>query len=366
MFFTFTEGQFAFDCARCTVPCCREAGGLWFGRGQSDALDQLGATPFVTSIGRDHIQVEFGRGGCPALRPDGLCQLHATGGRRAKPALCALFPFSRLYNLGAFLVVAPNVAFCCPLMVDPEPGTGVVRHSEILADLEYFFGGGRSVFSLVTLPQHGAVTLAGEIAFRDGIRRVRDEKRGLLTALAEIGGVPRARLAREVDAALSLFELNWPAAPRRADDRLLALLPTLRPLFYQLPGPAIVRALALGERLLARFAEQSKQPLTVRQLATTFTSHESLLRLLARCQQPVALGTKTRLPAVGDPEVVLETRAIIRAIERHPHERTIHELVTQHSRLAGEQRALLLRALAQIDFVFEQPLVRTSSRGQGS
>lgn len=79
----------------------------------------------------DAITVFNPRDRCWFLADDGLCRIENEDGRAAKPASCRLFPFNRVFTLGAMTVVDYN-SVICPLRVG---GDDAVAHADILAEI---------------------------------------------------------------------------------------------------------------------------------------------------------------------------------------------------------------------------------------
>src|SRR6185295_17268930 len=72
---------------------------------------------------------------CWFLADDGLCRIEVEDGRAAKPASCRLFPFNRVFRLGAYTIVDYN-SVICPLHVSDDPNAAdTIRHADIAAEL---------------------------------------------------------------------------------------------------------------------------------------------------------------------------------------------------------------------------------------
>ena len=66
----------------------------------------------------------------PTFADDGLCRVETEDGRAAKPASCRLFPFNRVFRIGAYTIVDYN-SVICPLTV----GDGGITHAEVAAEI---------------------------------------------------------------------------------------------------------------------------------------------------------------------------------------------------------------------------------------
>jgi len=346
VFFAFAEGQFGYDCRGCGAPCCREAGALYIETSQAELLDRLGCQLLVTSQRGDAIGFRIGRGGCPARLGRGDCAIHAELGRLAKPALCALFPFSNTTNTGTFLALSPNITFVCPLRIDARPGDTRATHQEILDDLRHFFGDSAASFHHVDLPADNATTIEVETRVLEAVNELRG-RATLTEALAAAAGGSASTLSHRLNGALALAGAEPLPEDRESCRELLPLVPTLRTWLYDLRTDEIDIALLAGWHLVSRIAAASSEPLDPRRIATLFRDSLELLSLLARAERPVRLsGTPKRGPG-GDPEVALETALVLRDIPRAPQGTTLAELIERNVRSTGYRRTLVLRALTQ-------------------
>ena len=89
-----------------------------------------GLAAFVRRRG-DAITAFNPRDRCWFLADDGLCRIEVEDGRAAKPASCRLFPFNRVFRIGAYTIVDYN-SVICPLTV----GDGGITHADVLAEIE--------------------------------------------------------------------------------------------------------------------------------------------------------------------------------------------------------------------------------------
>ncbi|MCW5808812.1 MAG: YkgJ family cysteine cluster protein, partial [Deltaproteobacteria bacterium] len=132
VYFTWPDGRFRYTCRGCGA-CCKGHGiGLDVAGGQ---LAQLVArrpeiVPFLRRRG-DAITAFNPRDRCWFLADDGMCRVEVEEGRAAKPASCRLFPFNRVFRIGAHTVVDYN-SVICPLEVVPGGG---VAHADVAAEI---------------------------------------------------------------------------------------------------------------------------------------------------------------------------------------------------------------------------------------
>ena len=86
--------------------------------------------PFVQPAGRHASIIDLAEG-CWFLTSDGRCGIEIGDGYAAKPSICRLFPFTRVYRIGQVTVVEPHLLLC-PL----EEGHGQgVTHASIATEL---------------------------------------------------------------------------------------------------------------------------------------------------------------------------------------------------------------------------------------
>jgi Fe-S-cluster containining protein len=133
LYFTWPDKRFRYECRGCGA-CCKGHGiGIDVSAGQ---LVQLVARrPELTAFLRrrgDAITAFNPRDRCWFLADDGLCRVETEDGRAAKPASCRLFPFNRVFKIGAFTVVDFN-SVICPLTVAPDESG--ITHAEIAGEI---------------------------------------------------------------------------------------------------------------------------------------------------------------------------------------------------------------------------------------
>ena len=131
VYFTWPDRRFRYECRGCGA-CCKGHGiGLDVAGGQ---LVQLVARrPAIAAFLRrrgEAITAFNPRDRCWFLADDGLCRIETEDGRAAKPASCRLFPFNRVFRIGAYTIVDYN-SVICPLTV----GDDGVAHAEIAAEI---------------------------------------------------------------------------------------------------------------------------------------------------------------------------------------------------------------------------------------
>lgn len=131
IYFPFFDGAFRYDCVRCGGHCCK---GLGFAVGASALVPLLvrrpAIAPFVQPAGRHASIIDLAEG-CWFLTSDGRCGIEMGDGYAAKPSICRLFPFTRVYRIGPVTVVEPHLLMC-PL----EEGHGQgVTHASVAAEL---------------------------------------------------------------------------------------------------------------------------------------------------------------------------------------------------------------------------------------
>lgn len=131
-YFTWPDGRLRYECRGCSA-CCKGHGiGIDVVGGQLVQL--VGRRPELAAFVRrrgDAITAFNPRDRCWFLADDGLCRVEIEDGRAAKPASCRLFPFNRVFHIGATMVVDYN-SVICPLAA---VGEGGVTHAEVLAEI---------------------------------------------------------------------------------------------------------------------------------------------------------------------------------------------------------------------------------------
>ena len=131
MYFTWPDRRFRYECRGCGA-CCKGHGiGIDVAGGQLVQL--LARRPALAAFLRrrgDAITAFNPRDRCWFLADDGLCRIEVEDGRAAKPASCRLFPFNRVFRLGAYTIVDYN-SVICPLTV----GDDGITHASIIDEL---------------------------------------------------------------------------------------------------------------------------------------------------------------------------------------------------------------------------------------
>lgn len=134
-YYTWPDRRLRYECRGCGA-CCKGHGiGLDVAGGQ---LTQLIArrpeiVPFLRRRG-DAITAFNPRDRCWFLAGDGRCSIEVEDGRPAKPASCRLFPFNRVFRLGACQIVDYN-SVICPLEVADLGAPGTVAHADVAAEI---------------------------------------------------------------------------------------------------------------------------------------------------------------------------------------------------------------------------------------
>jgi Fe-S-cluster containining protein len=133
IYFTWPDRRFTYDCRGCAA-CCKGHGiGIDVAGGQLVQL--LARRPALAAFLRrrgDAITAFNPRDRCWFLDDGGLCRIEVEDGRAAKPASCRLFPFNRVFRLGAFTIVDYN-SVICPLRV-ADDGAGI-PHADVAAEI---------------------------------------------------------------------------------------------------------------------------------------------------------------------------------------------------------------------------------------
>jgi len=131
VYFTWPDRRFRYECRGCGA-CCKGHGiGLDVAGGQLVQL--LARRPAIAAFLRrrgEAITAFNPRDRCWFLADDGLCRVEVEDGRAAKPASCRLFPFNRVFRIGAYTIVDYN-SVICPLTV----GDGGISHAEVAAEI---------------------------------------------------------------------------------------------------------------------------------------------------------------------------------------------------------------------------------------
>lgn len=291
VYFPFVEGQFsAGDCHACGEQCCRHTRALVLGPRQRHLLDDLGGPEAILARDGSLLHVDTSDG-CPSLRADGLCALHARGGLRNKPALCAMFPYVALSDHGDFFSLAPNIAYVCPLSMEPSVGAPQPRFQDIADDLQYFFPDGCAPTAPAPLHRTEPIDRQQEAE----LVRVAHAMRGrgdFVDALCEVRGPEMRGLLQTHRAEVRRSVPSLPAGGGVAFHRkALPLVGILRTWLFGQPRDVVDRATDLSLRLLHR-----------RMRRDVIDRNEGELQRMARALQrdlPRAL----RLAQLGAPDV---------------------------------------------------------------
>jgi len=132
VYFTWPDRRFRYECRGCGA-CCKGHGiGLDVAGGQLVQL--VTRRPEIAAFLRrrgDAITAFNPRDRCWFLADDGMCRVEVEDGRDAKPASCRLFPFNRVFRIGAYTVVDYN-SVICPVFTVGDDG---ITHAEVLAEI---------------------------------------------------------------------------------------------------------------------------------------------------------------------------------------------------------------------------------------
>lgn len=311
VYFTWPDRRFGYDCRGCGA-CCKGHGiGLDVTAGQ---LVQLTARrPELTAFLRrrgETITAFNPRDRCWFLEDSGLCRIEVEDGRPAKPATCRLFPFNRVFRIGAYTVVDVNSTIC-PLTV----GDDGVTHAEIHAEL-----------ASIQDPTLVGTRLAAQHPEAEGQAFVETERAIAHAMFAAPGELPVAwgaqadpgALASECASANEAFEailgLPWTAPSVATRTAAIWLTPSLR--FNELYGPRQYAPRSAMSPVLARMwlawlgfaalGEQlARRPLGLQELTSLWTEQAPLLHVVARWgESPSLKPGNADLPGVDPGDVV--------------------------------------------------------------
>jgi Fe-S-cluster containining protein len=312
VYFTWPDRRFRYECRGCGA-CCKGHGiGLDVTAGQLVQL--VTRRPEITAFLRrrgDAITAFNPRDRCWFLADDGMCKVEVEDGRDAKPASCRLFPFNRVFRIGAYTVVDYNSVICPVFTV----GADGITHAEVLAEI-----------ATIQDPTIVGTKLPAQNADAEGKAFV-DSERAIAAALfAQPGDLAIAWGAQADAAALDLeretaskaFEAILGTPWRAPSEATLAavtwLTPSMR--FNELYGPrqyaprssmspvlarmwlAWVGFAALGEQLAGR-------PLGLQELTTLWSEQAPLLHAVARWREMPSLKPgPIELPGVDPGNIV--------------------------------------------------------------
>jgi Fe-S-cluster containining protein len=335
VYFTWPDRRFRYECRGCGA-CCKGHGiGIDVAGGQLVQL--LGRRPALAAFLRrrgDAITAFNPRDRCWFLADDGLCRIEVDDGRPAKPASCRLFPFNRVFRLGAYTIVDYN-SVICPLQVASDDDG--IRHADIAAEIASI-----SDAAVVGTP------LPARDADAEGRAFVTSET-AIATAMFASPGDLAAAWAAQTDASLdsqrtvasdaftALLGTPWqpPSLPTLAAASWLT--PSLR--FNELYGPrqyaprgasgtvlarmwlAWVGFAALGEQLAARV-------LGLQELTTLWSEQAPLMHVIARWTEvPILKPGPIELPG-ADPNNIVRSLAQAFIDNRKPR-RTLGEVIAK-------------------------------------
>ena len=305
-YFTWPDRRFRYECRGCGA-CCKGHGiGIDAAGGQLVQLvtkrPELAA--FVRRRG-DAVTAFNPRDRCWFLADDGMCRIEVEDGRAAKPASCRLFPFNRVFHVGATMVVDYN-SVICPLAVVDDNG---VSHAEVLAEIDTIKD---PAIVGTSLPGDDA-SIARERSIADVIFAHALDLDAAWTA-QETGPQPISLL----ESAFAALGLAWrlPSATTLAS--ALMLTPSMR--FNELYGPRQYASRDAMPPLLARmwlawlgFAGLgemlAQRPLGLQELTTLWSEQAPLMHLIARWDaRPALKAGRLELPSV-DPGNLVRTLA---------------------------------------------------------
>ncbi len=295
VYFTWPDRRFRYECRGCGA-CCKGHGiGLDVAGGQLVQL--LGRRPALTAFLRrrgEAITAFNPRDRCWFLADDGLCRIEVEDGRAAKPASCRLFPFNRVFRIGAYTIVDYN-SVICPLSV----GDGGITHAEVAAEI-----------AAIADPTVVGTPLAARDPQAEG-RAFVDTERAIAAAIFAAPGDLAAAWAVQADATAldreraiataaftSLLDNPWQPPSAATLTAASWLTPSLR--FNELYGPrqyaprgamapvlarmwlAWLGFAALGEQLAGR-------SLGLQELTTLWSEQAPLMHAIARWTEVPAL-----------------------------------------------------------------------------
>jgi Fe-S-cluster containining protein len=313
LYFTWPDRRLAYDCRGCAA-CCKGHGiGLDVAGGQLVQL--LARRPALAAFLRrrgEAITAFNPRDRCWFLDDGGLCRIELEDGRAAKPASCRLFPFNRVFRLGACTIVDYN-SVICPLRV-AEDGGGV-SHAEVAAEI-----------AQIADPAVVGTPLPARDPDAEG-RAFVDAERAIAAAVFAAPGDLAAAWSAQADAAAegreraaaaaaftAILGTAWQAPSPPTLTAASWLTPSLR--FNELYGPrqyapraqmapvlarmwlAWLGFAALGERLAGR-------PLGPQELTTLWSEQAPLMHAVARWTDAPALKPgPIELPGVDPQDLV--------------------------------------------------------------
>src|SRR6185503_19142891 len=120
-----------YDCAACGSQCCKGKGLALEASVEVVRFARLEPrlAALLFPVDARFAQVADVTDGCWMLEPDGRCAIENTHGYDAKPHTCRLFPFNRIFRVGAERVVDFNSKIC------PLEDVADARNGQSWADL---------------------------------------------------------------------------------------------------------------------------------------------------------------------------------------------------------------------------------------
>ncbi len=312
LYFTWPDRRFRYECRGCGA-CCKGHGiGIDVAAGQLVKL--VARRPELTAFLRrrgDAITAFNPRDRCWFLADDGLCRVEIEDGRDAKPASCRLFPFNRVFRIGAYTVVDFN-SVICPLVVGDGEG---VAHADVAGEIASIQD---PTIIGTRLPAQNAES-EGK-AFVEGERAIAQQLFAQPADLANAWSAQAdaAAYARECEQASAAFEAilghAWRAPSEGTAANAVWLTPSMR--FNELYGPRQYAPRSSMSPVLARmwlawlgFAALGEQlaqrALGLQELTTLWSEQAPLLHAVARWGEAPSLKPgPVELPGVDPGGVV--------------------------------------------------------------
>lgn len=378
-YFAFLDGAFRYDCGTCGQACCRGKGVAI--SAQQELVPLLSRVPRITSLlcplPGGHVRLPDVTDGCWFLAGDGFCDYERSHGASAKFATCRMFPFNRVFRVGASQIVDVN-SVVCPVEDAFQSGLGV-SHTELLAELARF-AKNPLLESPVPLSEQ-----AQKLRWLTLETQLRDDSAGFLAAPRFLDyarhmqqhtalhlGLRRStdEAARHIADLLRYLETLYgkvnPVHTEATSRALLLLSPSLRfnALFRKNTVGYSQVVQSLPAQLLATFALAAQaatvwdRPLTLRGLTELHQAQTDLRLLLAKLREVAVL----REP-VSAPDLPSSLQQAAHALSQRlaPHKQTAKPLgdvlVEVAEPLCPTDRALLptllLRAQASLHFVLK-------------
>ena len=290
IYFSFPDGVFDYVCAECDALCCR-------GQGFGGSLHREMATlltlyPSLQSMAvrrrGDVLHFATFRQACQFLDDDRRCRIEREHGKGLKPGVCTLFPFNAFSRIGSVLVVSPH--FLCPLRMRVPSAAGEVAgtHSALQAavlESRLIEEGSweQAVSPERLLDRHeGPMVLERERRFRDRCGAALAHQ-AFASVLASMSSSPGALSELTARAAACLgTSVGAPDAPDGVDDVLLAVAPSYRLRFLDVPAESILLALSIGEYLVRDASRLARTTPTAQSVFQYLAAMTPALRLLTR------------------------------------------------------------------------------------